>query len=318
MIAESGGTRHFAYLELEEKEHQIKLQVVLQMFGIPCTAFGKIAVAFTILRIVVKQSVKWYVWSLWALIVLTALTAALDVLLVLFQCGAPPNLWNLAAQDMGTPSCLDKNAVYNFNTFVASFQAFADFFLALLPIHIIWRLQMSLRRKLTLVALLGLTTFTGIAAAVKTYLASKNLGVAADPTWDMYLLAIWASVEVALIVICGSVPALVPLWERLMGRHRHRRQGYGSAGYMPPESKPGSKQYSRNGSTTMSREGAVGYSNTAGVVGGRMGVITAGRSDSSLVDIEMARLTQTHVQDPWKQTTLHKISTEESLHITPR
>ncbi|KXX76056.1 hypothetical protein MMYC01_208479 [Madurella mycetomatis] len=304
LIAESGGTRHFVYLTLEEKEYQIKLQVVLQMFGIPCTAFGKIAVAFTILRIV-NKSCKWQVWSLWSLIVLTAVTSALDVFLVLFQCGAPGHLWDLVSQAMGTVSCLDRNAVYNYNTFTAAFQAFADFFLALLPMYIIWGLQMRLRRKVTLVALLGLTTFTGVAAAVKTSLASKNLGVAADPTWDLYLLAIWAAVEIALIVMCGSVSALVPLWDRFMGRHKRSHRGYGSAAYTMSDyssskPKPDPKRSSR---TIVSATTAGGrtdyYPGTAGAVVDHPHAITAvNTKERDLVDTELIRLTETHMQGP--------------------
>ncbi|KAK3302994.1 uncharacterized protein B0T15DRAFT_374238, partial [Chaetomium strumarium] len=231
LIAESGGTRHFAYLTLAEKEHQVKLQIVLEMFAIPCTAFGKVAVAFTILRILKQSSAKWYAWSLWALIWLTAITTAVDVLLVLFRCGAPAHLWDLVGQATGAFACLDAGAVYDFNTFAAAFQAFADFFLALLPVHIIWGLQMPKARKLALSALLGLSTFTGIAASVKTSIAADLLGTSTDPTWGLYGLAIWAAVEITLIVICGSVPALVPLWERLVGRRR--RRGYANASNPP-------------------------------------------------------------------------------------
>ncbi|GAB1316435.1 hypothetical protein MFIFM68171_06645 [Madurella fahalii] len=304
MIAESGGTRHFAYLTLEQKEHQVKLQVVLQMFSIPCTAFGKMSVAFTILRII-NQSCKWHVWSLWALIILTAVTSALDVFLVLFQCGAPAHLWDLVGQATGTVSCLDRSAVYNYNTFTASFQAFADFFLALLPMHIIWGLQMRLGRKLTLVALLGLTTFTGVAASVKTSLASKNLGVAADPTWDLYLLAIWASAEIALIVICGSVTAVVPLWDRFVGRQQRSRRGYGTATYTIPnysssKPKPDPKHSSRTiASTTKAGGGTFYYPDTVGALVGHPQVITGGKSeDRDPVDTELVRLTETHVQGP--------------------
>lgn len=274
------------------------------MFAISCTAFGKIAVAFTILRII-NQSCKWHVWSLWALIILTAVTSALDVFLVLFQCGAPAHLWDLVAQAMGTVSCLDRSAVYNYNTFTAAFQAFADFFLALLPMHIIWGLQMRFGRKLTLVALLGLTTFTGVAASVKTSLASKNLGVAADPTWDLYLLAIWASVEITLIVICGSVTALVPLWDRFVGRHKRSRRAYGSAtytmsDYSSSKPKPDPEQSTHTIVSTTTAGGRTKYyPGTAGAMVGNPDVIVAGNPGGrDPVDTELVRLTETHVQGP--------------------
>ncbi|KAK4235972.1 hypothetical protein C8A03DRAFT_36159 [Achaetomium macrosporum] len=311
LIAESGGTRHFAYLTLEEKQHQVKLQIVLEMFGIPCTAFGKVAVAFTILRIVKQSSTKWYAWSLWALIWLTAITTALDVLLVLFRCGDPTHLWDLVGQATGVFSCLDAQAVYDYNTFAAAFQAFADFFLALLPVHIIWGLQMPAGRKLALIALLGLSTFTGIAASVKTSLAAELLGHSADPTWGLYALGIWAAVEITLIVICGSVPALVPLWERLVGR---RRRGYANASapyvvssdyYYSSASgrgskfKPGSKgqSSSRTMVTTAASVGGGTVLYPEDDAMGRPGAMsTAGKfqEDRDRDDVELARLTETH------------------------
>ncbi len=47
----------------------------------------------------------------------------------------------------------------------------------------VWELYICicLGRKLTLIALQGLVTFTGIAASIKTYLASRNLGTGATP-----------------------------------------------------------------------------------------------------------------------------------------
>lgn len=221
VMGETGGTRHKAAFTLPELEYQIKLQMINLVFWIAATLFGKMAVGLTILRLINRQN-KWHAWPVNFVIYFMNLTCILDTFLILFRCGNPANLWDLTK----TSTCLDSATVYNFNVFAAAWQVLVDFFMAFFPMYILWGLKMaSRRRKYTLMALLGLTTFTGVAAAVKTSVAQRSLGETADSTWDVYVLAMWAATEIMLIIACGSVPAIFPLWEHLFrsdrGSHSH-------------------------------------------------------------------------------------------------
>lgn len=238
VIAETGGTRHEAYLTVLELEHQTKLQIINLIFWIASTLFGKMAVGLTILRILNKKE-KWQTWPVHFVIWFMLVSCVLDTLLLLFRCGSPGNLWDFTRQS----ACLDTDMVYNYNIFAAAWQVLVDFFLAFFPMYIVWGLRMPARRRYTLVGLLGLTTFTGVAAAVKTSVAQQSLGAGADATWDVFVLAMWAAVEIMLIVACGSVPAIFPLWERFFHRSgsggggRRRWQGYRTTGEDVPSGK---------------------------------------------------------------------------------
>ncbi|KAI0150232.1 hypothetical protein GGR57DRAFT_201138 [Xylariaceae sp. FL1272] len=206
--AVKGSTRHLVYLTPDQLSHAYMLDIVIQALGVACTGIGKIAIGITLLRIIGPTS-KWDRRVIWFVIVSTALTAIIDIALSLFQCGDPRALWN--ADIAAHAHCIDTIAVSAFNVFAATWQAFSDFVFSLLPVRIIWRLRMPLRRRLILILALGLTLFTGGAALAKTILFAT-----ADPldiTWELTGALIWFSTEVALIIVCGTVPVLYPIGE---------------------------------------------------------------------------------------------------------
>lgn len=240
-----------AYLSIQELEHQTKLQIINLIFWIAGTLFGKMAVGLTILRILNKKE-KRQTWPVHFVIYFMNVSCILDTFLILFRCGSPGNLWNF-----NKPStCLNKDMVYNYNIFAAAWQVLVDFFMAFFPMYIVWGLRIPGRRKYTIMALLGLTTFTGVAASVKTAVAQKSLGAGADSTWDIYVLAMWAATEIMLIIVCGSVPAIFPLWERFF-KPGGRRQGYRTTGDYIPSGKlvsGSSKQTDSKGRTHTAEE----------------------------------------------------------------
>jgi len=223
-LARKETVQHFAHLTQWQQMHALKLQYIALVIGITCTALGKISIGVAILRIIGKSSPP-EKWAVWVVLVLTVAISVADIFLITFQCGADPRaIWTFELRMATTVHCLDPRIPSGFNTAVAAWQAFADYSFSFIPMAIVWRLNMDTSRKLVLIVALGLTVITGIAGSVKTKL-SAQLGTTQDPTWDTYELYIWAAVEATLIIVCGSVPALYPLWERFLPRWR-RRQGY--------------------------------------------------------------------------------------------
>ncbi|KAK4183145.1 hypothetical protein QBC35DRAFT_508616 [Podospora australis] len=223
-----GGARHFIFLSPEQKLLALKLQFIVLVIGIASTTFGKVAVGLTILRIVSNTTAhNWKKTAVLITMVLTVSCSIIDILLLTFQCRDPRVLWDL--EIAATAQCVDKRVPAEFNTFTAAFHTFTDFFYSFLAMIIVWGLNMSLKKRLSLMAVLGLTIVTGIACAFKTHLSAKLVKQSGDRTWDPYDLYIWAGVEAMLILVCGSIPALRPLWQLFRG------QGYGykydSSGY---------------------------------------------------------------------------------------
>lgn len=243
-MGQTGGTRHFFYLTLAEQQEQTKLGLITLFISIACTGLGKIAIGITILKIVGNTS-KWQKWSVWFTMGVTAATSIIDMLLIMFRCGDPSQLWDFARLIAATASnkCINAENVDGFNLFSAAWQAFADFFFSLLPMAIVWQLKLPSRKKLYLICALGLTLITGVVGIIKTVLVSQvsTSDPTTDPTWKAFSVIISFGTEGMLIIVCGSVPALRPLWERLFNRAawRSRQEMYGGSGFKGSSYGPG-------------------------------------------------------------------------------
>ena len=84
-----------------------------------------------------------------------------------------------------------------------------DFLLALLPVPLIWKLQMPLRTRLSLVAILSLGIFAAVAGIIRQ-LSSSQFGVPEPYIYDSY--SIWNFIELDMGIIAASLPALKPLF----------------------------------------------------------------------------------------------------------
>ncbi|KAI1747905.1 hypothetical protein F4782DRAFT_519364 [Xylaria castorea] len=240
----SGGMRHEIYLTAQELSYQLEITYVVLVISIVCTALGKIAIGATILRIVSSASSSER-WVVWAVIVVTTVSSIIDIFISLFQCGRDPRaIWDSALH--ATATCLDAEALNRYTTFTAVWQAFSDFTFSILPIFIVWRLRMPTQRKLILTTGLGLTLLTaGAAAAKSSYIARQS----SDYTWDLLYVYVWLSTEALLIIMCGSIPSIYPMWSHMFQRRResyishessYRRHTYKLS---PPESSKNSHRW---------------------------------------------------------------------------
>ncbi|KAI1140005.1 hypothetical protein F5Y05DRAFT_376844 [Hypoxylon sp. FL0543] len=217
-IGANGGTRHVYYLREKEVEYVLKLNYIAQPFGIVSVGTGKIAVGLTILRILGSTS-KWRRRCLWALMIFTGVITVATAVFTFTQCRIPAALWQPSLR--AAASCYDPSIQSNFSIFSASWNSAIDFLLALLPWSFIWGLHLSVRKRIGLTLLLGCGMLSGVFSAIK---AAQLVSLAArsDLTWATYQLFAWVSAEIFVIILCGSVPTLKPLWSRMFRQKSHR------------------------------------------------------------------------------------------------
>ncbi|KAI0146881.1 hypothetical protein GGR57DRAFT_285341 [Xylariaceae sp. FL1272] len=215
----SGGMRHIVYLTIPEVSFQLEVTNITLYVSIVCTALGKIAIGVTILRIVSSASASER-WVVWVIILITVVSSVVDIFVSLFQCGRDPRaIWDLTIH--ATAKCLDPIALQHYTTFTAVWQAFVDFAFSVLPIFIVWRLRMARKRKIILTVGLGLTLLTaGVAAAKSEYIATQSTDASSDFTWQLFEVYALLSTEALLIIMCGSVPSIYPMWFHLIQRKR--------------------------------------------------------------------------------------------------
>lgn len=103
-------------------------------------------------------------------------------------------------------------AYINFSLNVATDLIFA----LVIPLCMLWNLNMSFRTKLSLFFILGLGCFVCACAVVRiSYLGAY--GASGDWLWDTVHLAVWSVIELNVGIIAGSLPSLRPLVRRFLG-----------------------------------------------------------------------------------------------------
>ena len=88
---------------------------------------------------------------------------------------------------------------------------FLDFFLLLLPIPIVWSLDLAKKQRIAVCCLFFIGFIVCIAGIVQIYYVNRALVRSYDETWEGWPLWICSAVEVDLGILCVSVPAIRPL-----------------------------------------------------------------------------------------------------------
>lgn len=98
-----------------------------------------------------------------------------------------------------------------------SLSIFTDLFFALIiPVPMLWNLNVNRRTRWTLIGIMGLGVFACAAAATKIpYIV--DYGKTGDWLWDSRNLTIWTIIEANIGIIAGSLATLRPLFRTLLG-----------------------------------------------------------------------------------------------------
>ena len=116
--------------------------------------------------------------------------------------------WNFALK--ATASCYDSSIFLSIALFNSSINIATDVTFALLPIPIIWGLQINRRTKYTLSIILSLGLFACAIAIYKTYIQSQFFKTTDYTYDDSYFL--WNGVEFQAAMLAASLPTLRPLF----------------------------------------------------------------------------------------------------------
>ncbi|KAI0964900.1 hypothetical protein F4678DRAFT_454617 [Xylaria arbuscula] len=238
------------------------------------TVLARISIALLLIRLFGTK-----IWFRYFLIITNVLQASFSIslLVIIFTSVSPlEGLWNphLPAKR------LDPHIQGNVALVAQSLLAFADLTYVLIPITIVWRLNMSKRQKFGLSLLLAFSLGT-LAASIAKAITSDILNTASDPTsgsTDLQYMAassnLIGNIEQSLVVILGCVPPLRPItklkifqsvtgwFDNPMKRMAPSRGGRKSSalddnGFCPPYYKPSQlhvDQHGRSGGTCSDQE----------------------------------------------------------------
>ncbi|ELQ42246.1 hypothetical protein OOU_Y34scaffold00221g1, partial [Pyricularia oryzae Y34] len=134
-------------------------------------------------------------------------------------------VWNKA---LPGGECLSVQDLVFSSYFNSAISILTDMILALLPVPMLWRVQMNRRVKASVAGILSLGLFTVAAAFVKVYYIA-DWGKLGDPLWESTDITIWYTTEISVAIVAGSIPCLKPMFKDILktaSAKRSRRHSY--------------------------------------------------------------------------------------------
>ncbi|KAG4033231.1 hypothetical protein MFRU_005g02440 [Monilinia fructicola] len=198
---------HASELDLEDNSHGILWLLIGQFVISLSMGVSKCAVAVFLIRIVNRlwHKVLLYFWMV-TIMVLSLLLA----IAVFLQCTPVQSIWDPRIEGTCTLSLTIIAKV------MCSWSAAMDFFLAAFPWAVIWNLNMKRKEKITICVSLSLGIIAGLCGIVRTTTLDA-LGETDDYLYAVSDSVMWTMSELTATIICVSIPALRPLYNRLTG-----------------------------------------------------------------------------------------------------
>ncbi|KAH9880280.1 hypothetical protein IAQ61_000569 [Plenodomus lingam] len=197
-----------------------------------CTSiiFIKLSIAFMLNRIAGNQRI--FIYTNYGIMGLCGSVNLAAALYIIFQCNPVEAAWKAELVAEGG-HCEPPVYLQNVYYFCSSVNIFTDWATALMPIAILWNVQMNRNTKITVAGILGLGIFTSVSGLVRM---KYTVGLTSDHDY-LYGLAnilIWGYAEPALGMIVGNIATLRPLFHRML------HLGSESSGPRPSNDTPGS------------------------------------------------------------------------------
>ncbi|KAL9094667.1 MAG: hypothetical protein Q9165_002936 [Trypethelium subeluteriae] len=183
--------------------------------------FNKLSVCFFLLRLPASNPYKRPIIG--AIVGLIVSNVILTIIWV-FQCWPVPKVWHPSIHGQ----CMTNAQLERIIISQALVSIISDFFLALFPVVLLWKVQMALRAKVGVCALMGLGLITAGLCIARAILNWENVN--ADPTWESIPNWGFRSWEISVGIIAACIPALRPGYRALSGQlSSFVSQHYGSA-----------------------------------------------------------------------------------------
>ncbi|KAF7558008.1 hypothetical protein G7Z17_g330 [Cylindrodendrum hubeiense] len=173
----------------------------------------KASIAIFLLRICVH---KYHKITIWVVTGVTEVYSLFFFLLFVLQCRPTSLFWLRYTSDPPEGSCLDAKVVANAFYGYSAISCWTDWTFSILPIFLVWKLQMNLRVKISVVLILAAGAIASSATIVRfPYLHS--LTDIDDFLYSTSDVAIWSTVETGIGISASGFATLRPLLRTFFG-----------------------------------------------------------------------------------------------------
>lgn len=172
---------------------------------------AKISIGLFLLRITPKKIHHWIIYTVMGLTVLTGLVF---LFVTIFQCTPVSYFWGQALGAKG--SCINIYVIIGLTYLYSVLSGICDFTFGILPIVLVWDLNMSRNQKLALIPILSMAAVASVAIVVRMGFVMNF--VTDDFLYDTVDIAIWSDIEQGLAITASSLATLRPLYRKMAER----------------------------------------------------------------------------------------------------
>ncbi|RFU76640.1 integral membrane [Trichoderma arundinaceum] len=197
-----GTGRHYWDLTMDDISSAMKFWWFCYLWYCLTMIAAKLSVGYFLLRLMVRRLEKVIVY---VVMLLTVLTGVLFFFVTLLQCHPLSFFWD-KNQD---GHCISIEIIIIITYVYSSFSVICDFTFSLLPIYIIWGLNMKKMNKVALIPIMAMACVASAAVIIRfPYVQDfKN----PDFLYATVDIAIWSATEQGLAITAGSLATLRPL-----------------------------------------------------------------------------------------------------------
>ncbi|KAH8170189.1 integral membrane protein [Sarocladium implicatum] len=172
----------------------------------------RISMAISLLRL--SRDTKWYRWSLSAIIVFVVCYTIQAIAWLFVYCDPYSGWWEFQWANPFDPRCHDFNLFLSLTYWNIACNIVTDVMLGALPVPIIWKLQMKLRVRIYVIAVLNLGYFAVLMGILKAVFMLTT-GGDPDATFDLWV-HFWQNLQVNIGIIAACASFLRPLVGRFL------------------------------------------------------------------------------------------------------
>lgn len=203
MVRYGGSGRHIIAVTPNEMVIFLKLELAEEFIYILSITVPKLSILCLYLQIFTTRSYRYTTFAIAGLVVLTYLAS---LILTLTVCTPFSYNWN---KNIPAGHCVDLDAVF---CWISMPNIVSDVAMLILPIPVIWRLQVSFGQQIGL-TITFLTGSFGIVTAIIRFVTFFTSSP--DPTWHSVTTLTWTIAEPGMYFIAACLPSLRPLFLRV-------------------------------------------------------------------------------------------------------
>ncbi|CAJ2509889.1 Uu.00g057890.m01.CDS01 [Anthostomella pinea] len=207
-----GAGKHLDEVPAHDIPEALKMRWAGELAYVVTSLFLKFTIGIFLLRIC---SQKWQKVTIWVVLLVCLIFNLFYTFVAAFQCQPVSYYW-LKHTDRITGACLNEEVITGSTYAAAAINACADWILGLLPIALVWNLDLGKRSKVSVAGILALGSIASSATIVRIPYVWQ-LTHDTDILYEFTDLALWSTVENGLGLTASSIATLKPLFRTFFG-----------------------------------------------------------------------------------------------------